>query len=151
MNPKLGVMDNIGEVLFLAKTMELGMIASRPFLPTKYDFIVDNGHTLARVQVKQTGSTRETESSGDVYVCKAANGSAQKQAYTSKDIDFMAIYCIHIGCWYIIPIEELGDKLSLYLYPHRSIVGDYETGKYEKFFNAWTNLMTYRGSATTKQ
>ena len=72
-------MDNIGEVFFLAKTMELGLIASRPFIPCKYDFIIDNGHGLIRVQVKYTNSTRDTQSSGQVYVCKVANGSGSKK------------------------------------------------------------------------
>jgi hypothetical protein len=136
-------MDNIGEVLFLAKTMELDLVASRPFVPCKYDFIVDNGKKLARVQVKLTSSVRETNSSGDVYVCKAANGSGSKNAYTKEEIDFLAIYCHPVGAWYIIPIEEAGDKLSFYLYPHRSIIGDFSTGMHENFFNAWTLLLNY--------
>ena len=83
-------MDNIGEVLFLAQTMELGLIASRPYAPCKYDFVVDNGSTLMRVQVKMITATRPTESSGDVYVGKIGSGTRSKTKYTKKDVDFLA-------------------------------------------------------------
>ncbi len=137
-------MDNIGEVFFLAKTMELGLIASRPFTPCKYDFIVDNGHGLIRVQVKYTNSTRDTKSSGQVYVCKVANGSSGKRAYTEKEIDFLAIHCHDINVWYIIPMKDAGEKVSMYFYPHRSIIGDFSTGKHEKYFNNWSLIKNYR-------
>ena len=45
-------MDNIGEVLFLAKCMELDLVASRPYAPCKYDFIVDNSNNEAIASVQ---------------------------------------------------------------------------------------------------
>jgi len=141
-------MDNIGEVFFLAKTMEHGLVASRPFVPVKYDFIVDNGHSLVRVQVKYTNSKRDTQSSGDVYVCKVANGSSNKRAYTKKDVDFLAIHCQDADAWYIIPIEDAGEKVSMYFYPHRSVIGDFSVGKHEKYFNSWSLLINHRPDNT---
>ena len=47
-------MDNIGEVLFLAKCMELDLIASRPYAPCKYDFIVDNSDYFIRIDLTDT-------------------------------------------------------------------------------------------------
>tara|TARA_B100001094_G_C17669119_1_gene547886 strand:+ start:21 stop:482 length:462 start_codon:yes stop_codon:yes gene_type:complete len=134
-------MDNIGEVLFLAKCMELGLVASRPFSACKYDFVVDNGNRLLRVQVKMTSSTRDTKSSGDVYVVKVANGSGSKRRYTKEQVDVIAVLCHPIGVWYIIPIENAGEKLSMYLYPHRSLMGDFSTGMHESFFNKWIHIV----------
>ena len=133
-------MDNIGEVHFLAKTMELGLTTSRPFTPCKYDFIVDNGSHLLRVQVKMTSSTRDTKSSGEVYVVKVASGSGSKQRYTKEQVDVIAVLCHPINVWYIIPIENAGEKLSMYLYPHRSLIGDFSVGMHESFFNSWVHL-----------
>lgn len=133
-------MDNIGEVLFLAKSMELGLIASRPFSPCKYDFIIDNGKQLLRVQVKMTSSTRDTQSSGEVYVVKVASGSGSKQRYTKEQVDVIAVLCHPINVWYIIPIENAGEKLSMYLYPHRSLIGDSSVGMHEAYFNSWVHL-----------
>lgn len=138
-------MDNIGEVLFLAKSMELGLIASRPFSPCKYDFIVDNGNQLLRVQVKMTSYVNPTQYNGDTYVVKAASGSKGKKAYTKEEIDVLAILCHPIGAWYIIPIEDAGKVLNMYLYPHRSLIGDFSTGKHEKFLNAWVHLKSPHG------
>lgn len=133
-------MDNIGEVLFLAKSMELGLVASRPFSPCKYDFIIDNGKQLLRVQVKMTSSTRDTQSSGEVYVVKVASGSGSKQRYTKEQVDVIAVLCHPLNVWYIIPIENAGEKLSMYLYPHRSLIGDFSVGMHEQFFNSWVHL-----------
>ena len=133
-------MDNIGEVLFLAKCMELDLIASRPYAPCKYDFIVDNKETLFRVQVKMIGSIRPTKK-GDVYVGKIGSGRGSKSTYNKKEIDVLAILCYPINVWYIIPIEEAGDIVSMYFYPHRTILGDLSSGKHEKFFNKWIHLL----------
>ena len=133
-------MDNIGEVLFLAKCMELDLIASRPYAPCKYDFIVDNSETLYRVQVKMIGSTRPTKK-GDVYVGKIGSGNKSKSTYTKKEIDVLAILCYPINVWYIIPIEQAGNIVSMYFYPHRTMLGDLSSGKHEKFFNKWINLL----------
>ena len=144
-------MDNIGEVFFLAKCMELGLIASRPFSPCKYDFIVDNGNHLLRVQVKMTSSKRETKSSGDVYVVKVASGSKGKQRYTKKDVDVIAILCHPLNVWYIIPIEDAGESVSMYLYPHRSLIGDFSTGMHESFYNKWIHLTTPHSDNRTEE
>jgi len=141
-------MDNIGEVLFLAKTMELGLVASRPFAPCKYDFIVDNGEELLRVQVKMTSSVTPTQNNGDTYVVKVASGSKSKKAYTKKDVDVIAILCHPINVWYIIPIEDAGEVLNMYLYPHRSLIGDFSTGKHETYFNAWVNIKNRQGGSS---
>lgn len=133
-------MDNIGEVLFLAKCMELDLIASRPYAPCKYDFIVDNSEILFRVQVKMIGSTRPTKK-GDVYVGKIGSGRSSKSTYNKKEIDVLAILCYPINVWYIIPIEKAGDTVSMYFYPHRTILGDLASGKHERFFNKWIHLL----------
>ena len=144
-------MDNIGEVLFLAQTMELGLIASRPYAPCKYDFVVDNGSTLMRVQVKMITATRPTESSGDVYVGKIGSGTRSKTKYTKNDVDFLAILCHPVNVWYIIPIEEAGDTLSMYFYPHRSLIGDFSTGKHEKYFNRWDDMVSRQNHCEKKK
>ena len=144
-------MDDIGEVYFLAKCMELGLSVSKPFKPMKYDFIVDNGTDLLKVQCKRTASSKTTQEGFDTYYLKCASGSKQKQRYTKEQIDILAIYCDPIGVWYIIPIEDAGEKLSMYLYPHRSLLGDFSVGQHEAHFNRWVNLTNPRRAETSKQ
>ena len=71
---------------------------------------------------------------------KVASGSGSKQRYTKEQVDVIAVLCHPINVWYIIPIENAGEKLSMYLYPHRSLIGDFSVGMHESFFNSWVHL-----------
>ena len=82
---------------------------------------------------------------------KVASGSKGKQRYTKKDVDVIAILCHPLNVWYIIPIEDAGEKLSMYLYPHRSLLGDFSVGQHEAHFNRWVNLTNPRRAETAKR
>lgn len=120
------------ELKFYVKAYEQDFIVSKPFGDNaKYDFIVDSGHRINRVQVKSVGS-KDMSSRADRYRVAATHGKNSKNVYTEKQIDYLAAYVIPLDVWYIIPVSELISG-SLSLFPHRET----SKGYYEKFKEAW--------------
>jgi len=130
-------MDNRGEVLFLANCMEKNLCVSRPFTTSRYDFIVDNGMALAKIQVKS--GHRWKASTKDIWLINATTSQGRKNqvAYTPKDIDFLAFHLIEIGAWYIIPSDMIEGRKSFYLYPTDG------KGMWEEYRERWGLLTTY--------
>ena len=116
------------EAAFLARAASFGFGVAKPWGDSeRYDFIVDSGHNFWRVQVK---STRSRVRSG--YVVVLATGS--RQTYDATQIDFVAAYIVAEELWYVIPVEAVGSRSSLGLYPHGG------TGRLEKYREAWCQM-----------
>jgi len=127
------------ELAFLAKVAAMGFAATKPYGDSEaYDFIVDSGSHLWRVQVK-SGSYR-TNTAYRVGVHHLSNTKPKQKAYTAKQIDFIAVYIVPEGVWYIIPVRAFTPSTSLTFFPH--IPG--HQGKYEKFREAWFLLACRR-------
>lgn len=98
-------LGELGEVEFMCAAMRIGLKPSRPIGDNqKYDFIVDNGNTLLRIQVKTTSTYIEAK---DCYQVGTAYGTDRKNLYTNKDIDFFACYISPHNLWYIIPVTSV--------------------------------------------
>jgi PD-(D/E)XK endonuclease len=120
----------MAEAAFLHKAMELGLVASKPWGDnSRYDFVVDAGERLVRVQVKSTSCLCE----GRYAV--AAHGSDPKAGYSAQDIDFLVAHVPPEEAWYVIPVEAFAPHLHLWLYPQ----GEH-AGQYEKYREAWELL-----------
>jgi hypothetical protein len=93
------------EAAFLAKATMLGFPVLKPWGDSRpYDFAVESGRRLWRVQVKCATSHRGTR-------CDArAAGSGE--LYTLDDIDFLAAYVIARDLWYVVPAEALDTPRS---------------------------------------
>ena len=116
------------ELRFMLLNQELGYTISKPFGDnSKYDLIVDTGIELQRIQVKST-RRKETSSGMDCYNCLVCSGADSKQQYSTKDIDYVAIYVIPENAWYKIPVKYIKGK-TVKLYPHRKSQRD----TYEKY------------------
>lgn len=116
------------ELLFMIMNHRLGYTVLKPFGDNaKYDIVVDIGKELQRIQVKST-SRKATDNRMDCYNCVVCSGAKNKQPYSKKDIDYIAIYVIPEDVWYKIPIEEVKGK-TVKLYPHREPQRD----TYEKY------------------
>ena len=88
----------MAEAAFLHKAMELGLVVSKPWGDnSRYDFVVDTGERLLRVQVKSTSCLCE----GRYAV--AAHGSDPKTGYSAEDIDFLVAHVPPEEAWYVIP------------------------------------------------
>jgi hypothetical protein len=113
-----------GELAFMRRAIAKPWGDSEP-----YDFILDNGARLWRVQVRST----EYEAKGGFGV--HAYVTRKMVRLTAKEVDVIAVYLIPKDLWYIVPIEACTCK-NLWFYPDTSRKGS----RFEKFREAWDYL-----------
>src|SRR5271155_1662485 len=95
----------------------------------RYDFILDNGRRLHRIQIKCTESIR-----AQAYETRATYTTGKTRAvYTKDDIDFIAAHVVPLDIWYIIPVEICTPQPMLRFYPHRQA----KKMRLEKYREAW--------------
>jgi hypothetical protein len=120
----------LSEMAFALKAVELGFGISQPIGDSRrYDFILDSGQHLWRIQVKSTGGVHDRG-----YIINAYWASKGHVPYTADQIDFLVAYVISLGVWYIIPVEAFAPRTSLPLYPDPDST---VVGRYEKYREAW--------------
>jgi len=104
------------EAAFLHKAATLEFGIAKPWGDSRrYDFILDNGERLHRIQVKCTEAIRAR-----AYETRATYTTGKGRAvYTKKDIDFIAAHVVPLDIWYIIPVEVCTPAPMLRFYPHR--------------------------------
>ncbi|HEX9121695.1 MAG TPA: group I intron-associated PD-(D/E)XK endonuclease [Terriglobales bacterium] len=120
------------ELRFLARAAELGLRVSKPYGDSApYDFLVESGGTVYKVQVKST-SFRNAKCRA--YVCATHR---QGIRYSKKDVDFIAAYIVSEDAWYIIPLSAIrGREVSLN--PR------FRRNKYRRYREAWDLLIPER-------
>lgn len=82
----------------------------------KYDFILDTGEQLLRIQSKTCNLTRQqgylSFSSSSVHSNRSKNTRIK---YTKTDIDYFATMDLSTGKVYLVPVEECGNEVHLKL------------------------------------
>jgi hypothetical protein len=123
------------EAAFLHKAANLEFGIAKPWGDSRrYDFILDNGDCLHRVQVKCTESIRAR-----AYETRATYSQGSGRAvYTKKDIDFIAAHVVPLDIWYIIPVEVCTPAPMLRFYPHRKA----KKMRLEQYREAWHLLQS---------
>lgn len=119
---------------FLLKASSLGFAVAKPYGDSdRYDFIVDSGRRLLRVQVKSASCLRQ----GAYFITtqRCANGVAIP--YTSEEIDFMAAYVFPEDAWFVVPVKEFEKKTSIHVFPRERG----EHGMYADYREAWCQLV----------
>jgi hypothetical protein len=94
-----------------------GIAVAKPYgdsLP--YDFLVQHGHRLLRVQVKSCFSPERRGYTGFPIIV-ACHWGRGKVAYPTEQIDFIAAFIAKYDAWYLIPVEALGDCKNIRVYP----------------------------------
>jgi hypothetical protein len=121
----------VSELAFFYKAAGLGFGVAKPWGDSeRYDFILDSGQRLWRVQVKSV--CHHFNRRYNVYA-QRGNADRGKARYTSADIDILVAYLIPIDVWYVVPVEKLGTK-TLCFYPY----GGARCGRYEAYREAWS-------------
>jgi hypothetical protein len=116
------------EAAFLAKATSLGFGVAKSWGDSeRYDFIVDSGKKLWRVQVK---SSRRSD--GSRYIVKT---KGREKAYTAKEIDFIVAYIVPENLWYVIPISVAAFRGQMYVSPHGT-----RHFRHEKYREAWCQM-----------
>jgi PD-(D/E)XK endonuclease len=92
---------DISELRVAAALIEAGYAVSKPFGENqRYDLVIDDGETLARVQVK-TGRLRN----GVVlFNCSSAHGHRGRPSRPYRgEVEYIAVYCPDTGKVYVVP------------------------------------------------
>ncbi len=133
----------LSEAAFLHKAQSLGFKVCKPWGDSeRYDFILDNGERLWRVQVKCTEHQRARGYDiQSIYV----NPKGDKTLYTSAEIDVLIAHVVPVDVWYVVPIETIVFSKSLRLYPDASC----PRARFEQFREAWHLLKPKDGSPKT--
>jgi hypothetical protein len=93
----------------------------------RYDFIVDGGRNLWRVQVKTSSFLVR----GFCRLCVYNYNS--RAGYTESEIDFVAVYIIPEDTWYILPVREILERRTLFFRPNGYTGSD----PYAHYREAW--------------
>ena len=123
------------EAGFLYKAAYLEFGIAKPWGDSlRYDFILDNGGRLHRIQVKCTEAIR-----AGAYETRATYSQGSGRAvYTKKDVDFIAAHVVPLDIWYIIPVEICTPAPMLRFYPHRKA----KKMRLESYREAWHLLQS---------
>ena len=109
MNPKL--QGERTEAKVLSKLLDCGYIVAVPFGSQRYDFIVDDGKKLLKVQAK-TGRVR---AGCVVFRACSIDGSSHKARTYHGEIDAFAVYVPDNNKFYWIPISKLPNRYRVVL------------------------------------
>jgi len=122
----------LGELAFVHKAASLGFGVSKPHGENEpYDFILDSGTHLWRVQVKSIFSVFR-----DGY--KTTGQRSNHDIYTIDEIDFLIAYIAPQEIWYVIPTKYLTASRALAFYPSGCKRGG---GHFEQWREAWHLLV----------
>ena len=103
-----------GELAFLCKATNPGFALSLPYGQRhRYDFVVDGGRNIWRVQVKTT--VRMAFGMYQVGIHRRSNHKGR--AYTESEIDFVAVYILPEETWYILPVREVVGRTGMLFRP----------------------------------
>ena len=105
-------MDNITkgtitELKCMTRLLELGYNVSVPQKPARYDFIIDTGVELLKVQVK----TSHAHNGTDAFIFATASRRQSRDGVVSHDykLDGIDYFCTwYDGQCYLVPVEDCG-------------------------------------------
>ena len=131
----------LGELVFVLTAASHGLIVSKPYGDSaSYDFLVQTGRRIIRIQVKAAFTERF-----GAYTFNVTSG--RHRYYTEKDIDFLAAYIGPLDIWYIIPVHVIHSTAAIVISPGARLK-DRGT-RFEPYREAW-HLLT-RKSQRKKQ
>jgi hypothetical protein len=117
----------LAELAFVLKAASLGFGVSKPHGDNeRYDFVVDSGERMWKVQVKSTSCAFNRG-----YHAPSRSG---KKSYKAEEIDFLVVYIVPRDVWYVIPVNRITSSSSLCLYPSGCRKG---AGRFECYREAW--------------
>jgi PD-(D/E)XK endonuclease len=131
----------LGELVFVLTAASHGLIVSKPYGDSaSYDFLVQAGRRLRRIQVKAAFTERK-----GAYCFNVTSG--RHRYYTEKDIDFLAAYIAPIDLWYIVPVRVIRSTSAIVISPGARLK---QRGvRFEPYREAW-RLLTRRSPKESK-
>jgi hypothetical protein len=136
-------LGELAELAFCFKAASLGFGVSKPLGDNeRFDFILNAGHRLWRVQVKSTYHMGMY----DGYHFRTVR-ARQPLVYSADEIDVLAAWVMPLDVWYIIPVQAFAPRKAVTVYPHR----ENSTGQFEPFREAWCQLACSGEHASDKR
>lgn len=128
-NPKRT--GEMSEAAFLLKAQSLGFRVAKPWGDSeRYDFILDSGGRLWRVQLK---CTEVVHARGyEVQPIYGVYGKG-KSGYTADEIDVLVVHIGPLNVWYVLPVEVLEFCRNLRFYPDIEC----KCARWESYREAW--------------
>jgi len=127
----------LSEAAFMLKAHTLGFLVAKPWGDSeRYDFILDSGPRLWRVQLKCTEVLRAR--GYDVQPIYSIYGKG-KITYTADDIDVLVAHILPVDAWYVLPIHAFARSTSLRFYPDIPC----KCARWEKYREAWHLLLPH--------
>jgi len=125
---------NLGEAAFLQKATTLGFIVATPWgYGHPYDFLVDTGQHLWRVQVKVCSFL--INGCYQVSVRRRTEGGLHP--YRDSEVDFIVVYIVPEDRWYVVPVREVAGHTSLLF---RASNTPHLRDPYAHYLDAWHHL-----------
>jgi len=119
----------VAEAAFLLKAAGLGFWVAKPWGESgPYDFVVDAGGRLWRVQVK---SAYRSERYGGYSF--HAHGNKKDAVYSAAQVDLLVAYVVPEDAWYVVPITVFRKIKSMRLFPGSRR----RRSKFEKYREGW--------------
>lgn len=102
------IIGTITELKCITYFLELGYTVSVPQNPTRYDFILDTGERLLKIQVKTSNAFR-VEGAITFETCSShiTRTGANRRNY-ENEVDYFCTY-FNNEC-YLVPVEECGSR-----------------------------------------
>lgn len=92
--------------------IRLGYIVSKPIYPCRYDYLVDIGTKIIKIQCK---TSHEIDNGAIMFCCRSSRGVKQGKTehrnYTSDEIDYF--YTSWEGKGYLVPVSECSSSKTL--------------------------------------
>jgi hypothetical protein len=126
-------------MMFMVKAAQKGFATAKPYGDSRrYDFIVDTGRRLWRVQVKSSSALQY----GSYMVNLQRNTNGEVVFYEAWEIDFVVAYVFPCEAWFVIPIEAIYGRKTAKLCLH----GNARSGTLGKYWEAWGLMSSRWGS-----
>src|SRR5580658_5490585 len=120
----------LAEMMFMVKAAKKGFATAKPYGDSRrYDFILDVGQRLWRVQVKSSSAKQY----GSYMVNLQRNANGEVIPYDASEIDFVVAYVMPCDAWYVIPVEAIAGQQSAKM----CLRGNPRSGKMGKYWEAW--------------
>jgi PD-(D/E)XK endonuclease len=128
----------LAELAFVYKAAGLGFGVAKPYGDSeRYDFIVDSGERLWKVQVKSTSAKRYRAYQMNVR----RNDNGRLAPYDPSEIDFVVAHVVPEDIWYVVPVHVFASRRFASFYPSNET----RVNAFSKYREAWWLLRPASG------
>ena len=128
-----------GETLFAFRAMEEGLIVSQPMGDNSpYDFLVDNGDDILKVQIKSSASNEHEGTQKSPKYGFTLKHSKKNTVYASDDVDFFGLVVLPIRTIWIVPQKAIAGVIKANVWPFNN-----SSGAMADYREQWILLKSY--------